>query len=227
MPPETGTTPEVISEDPKGSTGSPSTTSSVVDGKTAVEWKKSYAGLQGAYQKLQETTTAEIAGLNAKLSDAGVKIEELGQGAVGKDTEVSALQKQLADRSQELATLKNEHGSLSSQLARQRLILEEYPDLAQWEAKGLLPTASDPEALKSALGAFRETLKNQVGATVATELSGSSPSGKRETDPSKKTGVTEDRQYILDQMISSAGRDPKSYNEWQKKLDDFDAQQQG
>lgn len=226
MPDLEGTTPEVTPEEPKGGTGGPSAGSSVVDGKNINEWVKSYKGLQTSYLSLQTKLNNEIADLNAKLEAANAKIEELGLGTKGKETEMTALQARLAAQSQELATLKSDHSALESTVARKNLVMSEFPELASFEAKGLLPTAEDEEKMKAAFGTFRETLAATAGASVADFISGASPAAKREVKDQAKTGV-EDRQYLLDQMIATAGRDPKAYQEWQRKLDEFDVAHQG
>lgn len=227
MPPEEGKTVEPTTEPAEEPKQAPAATAgqsaSTFEGKTAEEWAKSYKGLQGAFQKLQNESKADIDKLTAELSDAQTEIQSLTQGGTSKDDQLTVLQTEVAKQKETINSLKSEKESADAQLQRKNLVMQDFPELAAWEAQGLLPDASGDDELREQLEKFRGTLAGQVGATVKSTIAGSSPAGSGKTNVAHSTAQTIEgsEDYWWDIMVENSGPngDPKKFNEAQAKYD--------
>lgn len=227
MPTEPGTPPETTPETPPdgGNTGGTPPAPSKVDGKTAAEWKASYVGLQQANQRMKDGLETQVSDLTSKLETANAEIETLKSGGTSKDSQLTVLQTQVAKLTEQLETLQNEKKSTETELSRSKLVMADFPELAPWEAQGLLPQGGTEEETREALKKFRETLTGQVGAGVRQTMSGATPPGSGKTSPSTPPpdGSQENADYVWDQMAKYAGRDQAKFQEWQKKWDELQA----
>ena len=220
-----GTPPETTPE-PEGTGGTPPAPSKQSGGKTAQEWEASYKGLQGAYQKLKESTDKSIAELTLKLQEANQRFEETDQGVKSKDTQMSVLQQQIVNLTKQVETLSSEKETVQAQASRGKLVMTEFPELAPWEAQGLLPQAPTEEELRGALSKFRDTLSGQVGAGVKRTMSGATPPGTGKTSPSTSPtpgGDVESEEYVWKMMVDAAGRNEVEFKKWQAKYDEIQA----
>lgn len=205
---EEGNTGENTEEKNTNTGGSTSGQSaSTFEGKTAEEWAKSYKGLQGAFQKLQNESTAQIGSLTSQLSDAQTQIETLKQGGTTKDDQLTVLQSEVAKSKETITQLQSDKDSADALLKRKNLVMQDFPELAAWEAQGLLPSADSEEALKEQLEKFRGTLAGQVGATVKDTLKGASPSGSGKTDTSNSNTkqVEGTKEHWWNVMVENSG----------------------
>lgn len=226
MPPDEGTTEEGTTEPKVEETKTKATagsSASTFEGKTAEEWAKSYKGLQGAYQKLQNETKTQVDTLNTQLADAQTQIESLKQGGTSKDDQLTVLQTEVAKKQEELTKLQTDKANADQQLQRKNLVMQEFPELASWEAQGLLPSADSDDALREQLEKFRGTLAGQVGAGVKQTLKGASPdlSGKTNTQDSDAANIEGSEDHWWDVMVANSGPngDPAKFNDAQAKYD--------
>jgi len=198
--------------------------SSTSGGKTAAEWETTYKGLQGSYQKLKDESDKIIADQNLKITALTESVETLTQGGTSKDTQAEVLQQQIAKLTEEKVTLSGEKDKADAKIARNTLIMKDYPELAHWEAEGLLPEAEGEDAMKESFDKFRTTLTGSVGTEVKEKLKGATPVGSGATSTTTKEGEGEESlDYVWDRMVEFAGRDQKQYNEWQVKWDALNA----
>lgn len=131
--------------------------------KEAQRWKDGYAGLQKKYDPLQTQHTE----VKTKLAD----LEAL-QAETNK--QFDALKGTHQEVTQNVSTLEIDLLSARSKLARANLIMGKFPELATFEAEGLLPeTAADAdedtiakvfEAFTAKLKAMSETNKRNFSA---------------------------------------------------------------
>lgn len=213
IPPES--TPETT---PPGDTGG--TPPAPSGGKTATELEAQYVGLQKSYQKMKETSDAKITDATSKLAEAQAQIEELKQSTTTKDSELTTLTKGADALKQQLETLKGEKSTIEGNLTRAKLVMGEYPELAIWEAQGLLPKGSTEEETKQLLTKFRETMTGQVGAGVKATMSGATPPGSGQTNlGANQNAGDESEDFIMSKLLETAGKDEKAYREWQAKYD--------
>jgi chromosome segregation ATPase len=141
-------------------------------GDSTVDYEKRYKGLQRTYETLQ-----------AKMNKLQEQYDQLVAEAEGLRQSIRTHEGEKATLSTNLKTLETERDNLNKQISthslqqeRMKLILREYPDLANFEAQGLLPNADTLEDLKPKLDTFRSTLTGMVGDNVRNKLSGSVPS---------------------------------------------------
>jgi len=96
------------------------------------------------------------------------------------------------------------------------LILSEFPELASFEAKGLLPSAENEEALRQKLTTFRDTLKTRVDADVKETFKGAGAGGAGKGD-GKDMNMNKDQLY--NRLTALAGRqDQASRDEYEKLM---------
>lgn len=161
-PPETPSTPPPIP---------PGVPPAVPPAQQDEDWEKRFKGLQKLFDKQQKSLTD-------LQSEHATTIE--GQEAL-KQAQKQA-QTLLDSTKAELEALKTEKTSLSTQLSteqakakRATLILAEFPDLAAFEAAGLLPAAADETEMRDKFTKFRDVYSGTVSKTVQEKLKGSSP----------------------------------------------------
>jgi hypothetical protein len=97
-----------------------------------------------------------------------------------------------------------------------KLIVSEYPELAAFEAKDLLPTAATIEELKPKLDLFKETVTGKSKQQVLDTLNGASGGIN---NPPADTPLTKDQIYDKLQKLagSRSPADQKEYETLQEK----------
>lgn len=218
----TDNTDETTTEDGNTSGNSGSTSTAKVGGKTAEEWKNSYNGLQVTYQRLKDSTDQKIADLQRQLGEANAQIEELKQGKTTAEGKIAALTQEKEDLSTQNQTLSGEKTQLETAVSRSKLVMSEYPELAAFEAQGLLPVAADEETMRSLFNNFRDTMQSQVGTQVKKTVQGTQPtgSGRTSTQTTKTSAGEDDEDYIWAKMAEASKKgDTADFNMWQRKYD--------
>jgi hypothetical protein len=132
--------------------------------------KDRYVGLQKTYQTEQEARKkadedlgllkTQVVGFETDKSTLSGEVEQLKTTVTEKDSEITALQKKQQ---------------------RASLIFSQFPELASFEADGLLPDAKDEEGLTTKFKAFSEklgTMKQQGAKEFASGGGTSTPSSK-------------------------------------------------
>ncbi len=195
MTEQTNQAPEAGAEG-TGHDAAPPTAGQQVDWQTkAQEWQSRFTGLQGKYQQERTRWAEDVA-----------QLHEL-------DTQLQTLtgdhEKTLAD----LTGLHGQHDALQTELKvakethdRLHLIMADYPDLIEFEVKGLLPDGSGDE-LKGKLTAFKEALKARGAAAVQNTVAGSTP-------PPPAPNPPKDAKTLLNEAMAAArSGDRKRYDE--------------
>jgi chromosome segregation ATPase len=212
--------------DPQNTPGDPTNPDSNVggdgndgkhEGKTAQEWAKSYKGLQGHVNKLN----GQIEGMNTQVSDLTGERDTALSDIEGVRTEFQQSQQSAQTLTGEVENLTNQlteatsnAETLQTQLDRQGLIISDYPDLAAFEAKGLLPQADSPEDLAGKLDAFRETMTTQVSAELEDTLDGSTVN----QDINNKLSPDDMSEDALYAKAMSLAGDPAKEAEYEKYM---------
>ena len=138
---------------------------------TGTNWEAAYKTLQRNYNTLKQQSDAlraQSAELNENFAAQANRLKELETSLSEKDASLAELQKMKEE-------LEATAGSLKAKLERQNLILSEFPELVEFEAKGLLPTADDMDTLRERLETFKNTLGEIRKGAIEQELSGASP----------------------------------------------------
>lgn len=97
---------------------------------------------------------AKIAELKVQIAALQKQLQEAQAGKEAVEGSKSELETQLAQ-------LRQENEELKRRLKRKELIMDKFPDLAQFEARGLLPDAPEDE-LKDRLKAFHELVQGMT-----------------------------------------------------------------
>jgi hypothetical protein len=169
----------------------------------STDWERAYKGLQTTHQKLirshQELQATHDA-MNAAHQEAVQQLEAL-----------KAQSQKLQSEATRDATA----------LSRTRLILTEYPDLAEFETQGLLPQGEKEEELRARFAAFRTTMNTRVEKAKSTQErildQGASPAAATGAS-APEPGMDEDYIWAKMSEFSSKG-DMAEFNRWQAQWD--------
>lgn len=189
------------------------------------DWEASYKGLQTTYTKLKENSDKTISEATRKLTEAQAALEEAKQGHTTKDSQMATLTKQVTDLGGQLEALKSEKATKEGDLARAKLIMGEFPELAKWEAQGLIAKGKDDEESKAILTKFRETMAGQLGVDLKNLMSGATPPGSGGTGLNNQGGNPgeESEDFVWKKLMETMGREPKEAAVWQAKWDAIQA----
>jgi chromosome segregation ATPase len=126
--------------------------------------KDRFVGLQQTFQTAQQTLT------------------ELQSKVTGYETKISKLEETLGTKGTELGAKDVELGTLRRDQARAKLIFSKFPELASFEADGLLPQAeeSEMEAIFTAFSSKLGAVKNDAAAAFAGGGTGPTPPKREE-----------------------------------------------
>lgn len=199
---------------PEGSTKT-QIVEATVDGKTAAQWAETYKGLQRTFNDLKETSDQQkttIATLEGDL-----------KAAKAFEGQVDTLQNTVDQANQKLQAETTAKGKTELELARAKLIINDFPDLAKWEADNLLPTADTPEELKARFEKFQSNLGKKVDTGVEEALSGASPESViTPTKEGDETAEGETEDSLWEQLVTISKTKPfdsLKHAETQKKYD--------
>jgi len=200
--PQTPVTPQTTAAQPATSVPSPD----------IQEWEKKYKGLQTLVNKAngeRDKAVADLATLQVTVEEQKLKIGTL-------EKQVTDLTASVGTKEKDVETAKGETTAKTLEVARLKLIVKEYPQLASFEAAGVLPTATTEDEMRTKFKAFQDAMSSIVGEDVKAKLKGSSlPSGTPTS-----TQPTEDE--IYDEMSHIAGVRGKE-DEFRKLQKQYDA----
>lgn len=186
------------------------------------DWEKAYKGLQTTYNKLKETSDNTIADLTGKLEKNTADLTTFKNQASQFEEQAATLQKTIEDINQKLSTEQATSKQAAENLERARLIISEFPELAKWEADGLLPAASTVEEMRDRFTKFQTNLGSQVGQKVQQKMEGATPDDISTGTSNTSNAPAENEQFLIDEMIKVAAKKPldeAKYSELQGKYD--------
>lgn len=190
----------------------PSTT-----GTQTEDWERRFKGLQLSYDKLQkkyEESQTKVLELSAEIEETRASSKTHESERKSRDEKIQTLEAQVAESTKRISTHELER-------ARMRLIMADYPELATFEAQGLLPQAENEEGLKTILENFRTTLVKSVDGNLKDKLKGAQPPLVSATETKQRRSAEE----IYAKLVQLAGKnDTKSreeYNALQKEWDEI------
>lgn len=160
------------------------------------DYEAAYKGLQRNYDRLQK----RLDELQAKYDGLVEEHEALKISNKNDANSSQNLKTEIVTKDSEIERLKKELQRAEKKSNRSKLVLSEFPDLAQFEGEGLLPDADDDDALRELLTKFKSTLEQQVGKNVTDKVKGAGPG----TGPKKDAGELNEDQ-IYDRLTSLAG----------------------
>jgi hypothetical protein len=208
--------PDDVIPNPEGTTTEPVPTGAVTDVIPPAtptpstppdqDWKKAYKGLQRNYDKIVK----ELADLQSENDNLTATNEEQKQTLRKATTEKDQITSKNVEATETISGLEAQVNVAKAQSERSTLIMSEFIDLAQFEAKGLLPEAQNPEEMRSKFGEFRDALGETVQTGVDAKLKGIGPGP---TDPATPEPLDADQ--IYNRMTALAGtKDPEERREY-------------
>lgn len=175
---------------------------SVVD-----NWQARFTGLQGKHQQVieafkvkEEGYTKTIGELQTTANAKAAEAEELTKQFQELDGKYKGLNATLTERETALE-------QANSKLERFTLIMGEYPDLAPFEVKGLLPKDKEGEDLRKSLADFRSMLAATGEDQLKRRAAGFTPDGDQSTGGRNQTMTLSD--VMSKQMEAQARGDFK------------------
>lgn len=178
-------------------------------------WEDRFKGLQRTFDRRQKEYTKLQEQYDAILE----QVETAKQDDRAKQTELEILQKAMEESKTKLDKLTGELTAQEARSKRATLIMSQFPDLAKFEASGLLPAAETEEDLIEKLGNFREALKTTVETNVQQKIVGASPDDTGSTSTVPVLSASE----IYSRLTALAGRrDQASRDEYQQLLEQWD-----
>lgn len=185
-------------------------------GSNSPDYKALYTQLQAEHEALKTTADKQYKGLQGTLAKEqeahkGTKdaLTGLTERFGGMETLFGATRTEKETAQTALAEAQKQIAELSSKNARMTLIMDKFPTLAGFEAKGLLPTAA-ADKLEEVLTAFQNTLSTQVEAGKKSYQSGAAqpPSGPQ-NPPTASAEIADLRKQVHDAVIKG---DNAAYN---------------
>lgn len=138
------------------------------------EWKARVAGLD---KKVTEVV-AKNRELESLLANQMMKEKEFTMSITDRDGKLKDYETQVAKWQKDSADAESRAANLAKVVERQKLFMgPEHADLAQFEAKGLLRTDLDGEALTDYLKQYREVLGQTKTAAISQTFQGATGGG--------------------------------------------------
>ena len=155
-------------------------------------------------------------GLQTKFQETQTKLQELETNAEKWQGDLSKLEETVKTKETLLSEKEGKLTELEKSQKRAMLIFTKFPELASFEADGLLPVASD-EKLEETLAAFSgkiSSLKETAGKEFA--AGGASPSPKSAKDQMPPTGKQTANAYL---KLANEAMGKGDFGEYNKQYD--------
>jgi hypothetical protein len=163
------------------------------------DYEKRFKGLQSAYNVLKAKYDKLEQDHNTTLGE----LETIRQGDKSKADQVTQFQKDTEALKAEKVSLEAQVTSLQSQVARSKLIMADFQDLAGFEAQGLLPSGSTEEEMRAAFTKFKETYSKAISDAVAKRVTGTGPGPTGDNPPPSLS-----KDQIYNELTRYAGHKP-------------------
>jgi len=182
-------------------------------------WQERYKGMQRAFNTQKQEYEKLRAAQDALLESS--ETSKANESELQKQLEAN--QKMLDEQQQALDNMTGQLAAQEAKMTRQNLILSEFPDLAPFEAKKLLPDVPIGENfeddMKTRFAEFREVYNNTIKSEVKKQVTGA---GATETGVSGEK-ITRSKAYIYNRLQQLAGSNrPEERREYDELLAEWD-----
>lgn len=205
---------DVGTQVPSQSTPAPTNSTSAPTPDSGGDWENKYKGLQKVVNKYHTDNEK----LRGDLQTAQAEVEQLKLDKAGLEAQLNQVK---TDFTSSKETAEDNAKSLTAkdlEIARLKLLINEFPGLASFEKKGVLPTADNVEELKTRFQSFQEAMKDVVKIGTQQVLTNSAPPA-----PSgSASGPDITLESLQDQLNQLAGK-PDKRQEYLRLRDQFDA----
>lgn len=179
------------------------------------DYEARFKGLQRSFDKRQK----DYLNLQEKHDALQEEAETSKQSDREKQAKLDALQKEADEAKAELDKTAGELATQEAKVNRANMIMSQFPELAPFEAEGLLPETGTEEEMTEKFTAFSEALNKRVQTNVERQVVGSAAG---DTGPPPRTPVR-DEAYIYNRLQQLAGtRDPKLRDEYIQLMAEWD-----
>jgi len=192
-----------------GDSGNPPASAGTPAVNQGTNWEAAYKTLQRNHNDLQ-SKLANVEGQNNNLSaQLATRANEFSD----VQTQLHAAQANIETLTSQVTGLESEKGSLSATLERSKLIMGEFPQLASFEAQGLLPQAQDVDTMRDVFTKFSATIQGIQESAVANLMEGASPEpvGGSDAGDGKPVTMTVDQAWQKVVQLSG-GSDGAAYD---------------
>src|SRR4030043_437509 len=162
-------TPETVPPDQKP----------VGNNQPVIDWEGRYKGRQRTFDKL----TKDHDTLKGKYDQQQEETENIRQESFKHQRDIDAFKQASQALETEKGNLTKELESNRAQVERTKTIMAKFPDLAPFEAQGLLPSTATIEELEVKLEAFRKAMGDTVDKSALDKLRGYTPPSSGNTNP--------------------------------------------
>ena len=175
--------------------------------------EKAYKTLQTKYNVLYERTTK----LEADNKELSAKIAQLELDNESKDRELETKSQATDTFSGKVEELTKTIETKDSEIKRLKLIMNEFPQLAEFEDTGVLPKSGTEEELRSAMKLFAQKIEKIAGKKFSQDVEGvdaTDDGGSSASDGDDQALSYDD---IYNQGLKLAGRhDPDNQDKFHK-----------
>jgi chromosome segregation ATPase len=178
-------------------------------------YKARFQGLQRKFDKTQKELTSLQEKYDTILEDA----ESSKQSERQRQIELDALQKEMETAKAELDKTTGELTAQEANVKRAMVIMADFPELAKFEAEGLLPPAATSEEMTEKFTAFQNALKTTVEAGVQQKVRGTSTG---DTGGTTLTTVRSAEAVYADLVRLGGARDDESRAKYNAALAEWD-----
>jgi DNA repair exonuclease SbcCD ATPase subunit len=137
------------------------------------DWEARYKGLQRATEEKRLAAEKERNDLQQQLDDLRTQLEGASSDAKSLEGSKSELQEQVDKLNKQLAVSETEQQKLAGELSRQKVIMDDFPELQSMA--DFLPKSDDIDSFRETATQFAERLKAQTEAAVKNALRGATP----------------------------------------------------
>jgi len=187
--------------------------------QVSVDWEARYKSLQSVQEKKRLSLEQQISDLSTKHEQALLEAQEKKQAAETLEKQQAQFLKEKADLEEKLKVSLSEQDQLNKKVSFQKIILEDFSDLADM-SEYIIPVSTSEEEVRSKATALREKMGKRVKMSVTEVLKGSSTAvgGTGNTTPTQS-----EEDAIWKRIDDTAGRVGKEeeFAKANKDLQDF------
>jgi chromosome segregation ATPase len=173
------------------------------------DWEARYKGLQ----KVASKKDATIADMQGKLDKLTSDLEEMRASSSGTQAQRDDLARSKDDLQKQLTTLQAERDRMATSLARQAIIIDEFPTLVKLSK--FIPESQTDDEFRGKAKELQEELQAAVNAAVKQTMTGASPAQPK----SKQAMVTDAEEDQLWRTVTSLAGIPGKEAEFAEARD--------
>lgn len=138
------------------------------DNKPNITDSKAYKTLQTKYNLIYNKNVE----LEKEVKDLGEKVAQLELTIESKDREIGTMKKATDTNDGKIGELTKAIEDKDGEIKRLKLIMNEFPELAEFEDTGVLPKGNDVEELKKQMKLFSEKIQRLAGKKFDRDMEG-------------------------------------------------------